>query len=322
MTSTTSGTATFQITRNQLIEATLRSIGVLNKSQSASSQDIIDCAQALDLLIKELQTQGIRLWKIREIVLPVTEGITEYIIGENGGVISTITVTNGGSGYGAPTISITGGGGSGATATAVVTGGVVTAITVTNGGSGFTSRPTVTVVGGGGSGATAIADLNGVFEIKPMRVLTAFNRQIDGGNDITLLEYSQDQYWTLGSKTNAGVPHSFWADWDLDDMKVRLYNVPDSSTLYEIHFIVQSSLQDTNIASQNVDVPREWLRTIKWMLGDEIALEYGCSSEVMQIVGGKAARGLEELNNWDSLQQNTSVFLQADTRFKGMRGGR
>lgn len=42
-------------------------------------------------------------------------------------------------------VVIWGGGGSGATATATVSGGVVTAITVTNGGTGYTSVPNVTV---------------------------------------------------------------------------------------------------------------------------------------------------------------------------------
>ena len=64
--------------------------------------------------------------------------------------VSSIAVTNGGSGYGstaAPTISFTGGGGAGAAATATVSNGVVTAITVTSGGSNYTSAPTVVITG-------------------------------------------------------------------------------------------------------------------------------------------------------------------------------
>ena len=62
------------------------------------------------------------------------------------GSISSIGLTNGGSGYvRAPGINITGGGGFGAMASATITGGVVTAITITNPGSGYTSAPTVTI---------------------------------------------------------------------------------------------------------------------------------------------------------------------------------
>ena len=75
-----------------------------------------------------------------------------------GDQISTVTITNGGSGYtSAPTVSFSGGGGSGASATATVSGGKVTAITITGGGLGFTSNPTVSISGGGGSNATATA---------------------------------------------------------------------------------------------------------------------------------------------------------------------
>jgi type IV pilus assembly protein PilY1 len=51
-----------------------------------------------------------------------------------------------------------GGGGSGAIATATIVGGVVTNVSLVDGGSGYTSAPTVTFVGGGGAGATATAN--------------------------------------------------------------------------------------------------------------------------------------------------------------------
>jgi hypothetical protein len=71
-----------------------------------------------------------------------------------GGIVTSITITNGGSGYTTlPTISFTGGGGTGATATAVLTPTSITSITVTAAGSGYTSAPTVGFTGGGGTGA-------------------------------------------------------------------------------------------------------------------------------------------------------------------------
>ena len=76
------------------------------------------------------------------------------------GVVTSIAVTSGGTGYtSAPTISFTGGGGTGATATATVSvAGVVNSIAVTSGGIGYTSAPTVSFTGGGGgTGATATA---------------------------------------------------------------------------------------------------------------------------------------------------------------------
>jgi hypothetical protein len=84
--------------------------------------------------------------------------------GLNGGLgsatsVTTIKVTNGGTGYtSAPTVTIAAppAGGTQATATATFSGGAVTGITVTVNGSGYTSVPAVTISGGGGTGATAV----------------------------------------------------------------------------------------------------------------------------------------------------------------------
>jgi hypothetical protein len=63
-----------------------------------------------------------------------------------GSYVSSVTVTNGGTGYVAePSVTFSGGGGSGAAATARVSGGAVTGITVTNGGSGYITAPSVNI---------------------------------------------------------------------------------------------------------------------------------------------------------------------------------
>jgi len=66
---------------------------------------------------------------------------------EAGGVVTSIAVNAGGSGYLSATVTITSadGLGSGATATAQVTGGVITKITVTAAGSGYDTAPNVTI---------------------------------------------------------------------------------------------------------------------------------------------------------------------------------
>jgi FtsP/CotA-like multicopper oxidase with cupredoxin domain len=77
----------------------------------------------------------------------------------NPGIVSRITVTNGGTGYtSVPTVTVTGVG-TGAIAKATISGGVVTGITMVTVGSGYTSVPTVTISRGGGTGATATATI-------------------------------------------------------------------------------------------------------------------------------------------------------------------
>ena len=74
----------------------------------------------------------------------------------------TLTRTSGGSGYlSAPIISASGGGGSGFSATCVVSGGVITSVSITNGGSNYTSTPTIVISPtNGGTGANLTPTIN------------------------------------------------------------------------------------------------------------------------------------------------------------------
>ena len=70
--------------------------------------------------------------------------------------IGSLTITNGGTGYSAGTLSATGGGGSGFAGSYTVDTGVIKTVTITNGGSGYTSLPTI-VPSHAGDGNAVIA---------------------------------------------------------------------------------------------------------------------------------------------------------------------
>lgn len=97
------------------------------------------------------------------------DGVGPWVAGLKG-TVTTVTLTNGGSGYtGTPTVTFnnTGTGGTGVAATAVVNG-TVTKVNVTNGGEyALTNPPTISFSNGGGSGAAANLTLsaNNVFSV-------------------------------------------------------------------------------------------------------------------------------------------------------------
>ena len=78
------------------------------------------------------------------------------------GIVTSVTVAAGGSGYtSVPTVTFSGGGATiQATGTVTLTSNAVSGISITNAGFGYTSVPTVTISGGGGSGATVTANVN------------------------------------------------------------------------------------------------------------------------------------------------------------------
>jgi hypothetical protein len=109
------------------------------------------------------------------------------------GSIETVKVEDGGTGYGAATVSILGDG-QGATATATVSGGKVTAVNIVNAGSGYTWTEVV-VSGGAGTGCLARAIMsplgghgfNAVEELfaRSLQFYTAMSRDLNQGIEIT-----------------------------------------------------------------------------------------------------------------------------------------
>jgi hypothetical protein len=78
------------------------------------------------------------------------------------GIVTSVTVDAGGSGYSSATVTFSGGGATvPATGTVTLTGDAVSSISITSGGYGYTSAPTVTISGDGTSAsATATVNLN------------------------------------------------------------------------------------------------------------------------------------------------------------------
>jgi len=102
---------------------------------------------------------------------PTTIATGTYTMRPATGRVTSIAVSNGGSGYGSTVPAVTISGTEPAVATAVLTGGVVTSITITNPGQGYTSAtpPTVTIAAPtSGVRATAeatVTEYPGKFEI-------------------------------------------------------------------------------------------------------------------------------------------------------------
>lgn len=150
-------------------QAGIVKITAVTDAYNASATIVSDLSPNVGIVTQIVLTNG------GSLVFPYTSAPAVTITGGGGtgatavattdGVfVTSVTVTNGGSGYtSAPTIGFTGGGGgTGATATAYVTPATITSdsvksVNVVHGGLLYSSVPTVTISGGGGSGATVVA---------------------------------------------------------------------------------------------------------------------------------------------------------------------
>jgi hypothetical protein len=76
-----SGTTTFTVTRDQIIEAALQDLSVLEEGAQPSATALQKAAFSLNLIIKNWQIDGIKLWTIDNLTIPLTVDKTTYTIG-------------------------------------------------------------------------------------------------------------------------------------------------------------------------------------------------------------------------------------------------
>src|ERR1035437_2569875 len=74
----------FSITRDQIIVSALRKLGTVEPSDTSSTIDtnlVTNGAQALNLMLKQWMTEGIKLWTVNEQSFPLQSGKTSYTFG-------------------------------------------------------------------------------------------------------------------------------------------------------------------------------------------------------------------------------------------------
>lgn len=73
-----SNTYSFTMTRDDIIDAALRLTGRFGSGDTIPPEDVQNCAQALNILAKELATDGLPLWCVEDISFPCVGGQAAY----------------------------------------------------------------------------------------------------------------------------------------------------------------------------------------------------------------------------------------------------
>lgn len=77
----TSNSTNFSITRDEIIEGALRLAGVIAEGSTPDTDKVTAAAQALNMLVKALQVDGMPLWAIKEYELTLIDSTKTYSIG-------------------------------------------------------------------------------------------------------------------------------------------------------------------------------------------------------------------------------------------------
>ena len=332
----TSGTTTFSITRNDLISAALRGLGVLEESAQPSAPMIENASLVLNMMLKDWMTDGIKMWTVEEYIIPVKTNQADYTIGPSPiydlnkdkplrviqaflrnltsptNAVGRVSILDGGTNYSAipqSPASTSGGAGSGASFNLTFGGNVSL-------GTGYVDSISLQASGGGYAIGDVLTVLGGTYDT-PATVLveTLSNNYTD--QPLTII--SQQEYNFLGSKFSTGTSNSiqYWPYVDYGVLKVFL--TPDDNTAdnYEIHLTVQRPIQDITKANQTFDFPSEWYQALRWGLASELILDYGIPDNKAVLITQKAQIYKERLAAWDT--EYAPTLFKPDMRMAAPR---
>jgi hypothetical protein len=327
----TSGVVTFRTTRNQIIEGALRLVGAIDPENTtpATTAQITNGSEALNLVSKTLQTQGLQLWKRGYVALFMRTGQQHYVLGNPGpagdhacistpmatGFISTTATSCSGttlvvSGIssiateGIPSISIASG----------WYVGIRTASgdffwTTVNGAPSGTTVTLTDSFGANTLGTPATVYAYQTKSIRPLRILDAFVRATPNkGNDIPVRIISQDEYNKFGQKASKGTPIQARFDPQSNRAILSVYPVSAVNSGDIMFLEAQFPIEDFVSASDDFDMPQEWGELLKYKLAVAIAPEYGVSDTKFKQLNFLATTTFDQVDGWD--QEQASVFIQ------------
>jgi hypothetical protein len=78
---TTSNSTDFSTSRNKIIEGALRLLGATAQGESPTTVQYDEAADALNMMVKAFETDGMPLWAMKQYAVPLTASVASYEIG-------------------------------------------------------------------------------------------------------------------------------------------------------------------------------------------------------------------------------------------------
>lgn len=310
-------TSDFNLGRNEIIKSALRKLRVYNPAQQLSGTFVDIASEALNLLIRSWQADGLHVWTEDTGVVFSDQGVAEYTLATSGGsrscnlsdLVSTTLSADEASGQTVLSITST----SGMTAadeigillddgtmqwTTIVTVDSSTQVTVTD-----------ALTGDAASGNTVYAFTTRLGKL--YRVHDDIRRRDTTNNETPIFLFSRQEYNLLSDKTSQGTVNQVYYQPLRSTGKMYVWPTPDNETDL-ILFTYERDLLDFDTANDTPDLPQEWTRALVWALAAELAPEFGIPMDRMGEIVSRANSLKESILGWDN--DVYSIRLQPDYR--------
>lgn len=310
----TSGTVTFSVTRNEIIQGAARKAGAKKRGSTMGAEDIADFNMQLNAMVKRWNAKGIHIWTIGEATLFPQLGQTRYALAltaadhcadTNLYVTTAITADEA---SGQTTISVDD--------TSGITDGDKIGIVLDDGTfhwSTVTSHTSTSVLialaltDSSAAGNAVYAYTNNI--VRPLAITAARRFNVSTTEETPLVMVSHSDYQTLPRKSARGPVNQFYYDRQLSTGYANLWMAPNDPDEL-VRFTWRRPIEDFNSAGDNPDLPQEWIDTLIWNLGLLMAPEYGVSGQRLSELAQFAAATLDDMVGFD--REEGSIYIQPD----------
>jgi hypothetical protein len=308
----TSGTSTFNATRNEICRQAALLLNAVPLGQTMSAALLEAFAFMLNAMVKSWAATGIHVWATSEATLFPVAGQTRY--GAGTGATDHITQT-----YYETAISVDEAAGQTTLSVddttnmtpldnigVVVDDGTIFWTTI------FSKAPaTVTITAPLPDGATSE---NAVFNYtskiaRPLKVVDAKRYNIDGETDTPMTVCSRKEYQNLPMKNQAGMPIQLFYDAQLTIGYFNLWQVPNPLTDL-VKFTWHRPIMDFNASADNPDFPQEWILPLVYNLAKLKMPSHPVDGQRRADINETADNLLAAMVGFD--RENESIFIQPD----------
>jgi hypothetical protein len=307
---TTSGTNTFNLTGNEIIDLSLARIGVKTLNRKPTNEEILQARKILNAMVKSWKNKGLNLWKSTQGTLFLTPGQRIYKLD---GVTANATES-----YTFDTIAVNAI--SGAMSITVndptkFTIGYFIGIMQDDNTSKWTTitnivGPVITLA----SALTANASIGNYIYCYQTKInrpegVSSFQLFITPTQSVSNVIYSNNSYFNIPTLETTGISNIIYYDKQLTYGNIDVWPVPNVNT-YLATFTFQKQFDDFNSSTDTPDFPPEWLETIYLGLAERLLGVNGKSGTDPDLIA-QAKAALQEAEGYD--REDTSIYIQPAT---------
>ncbi len=308
---TTSNSIDFNLTRNELCIAALRTAGVVGLEQSVSAAYITHAAQKLNQLIKHWENSGIHIWTQKHATVFLVPEQVIYTLGSGGDRASETvvqTTTSVAASAAATTLTLT----SVTGMTALDNIGIVldsgvtfwtTIVSINTGTKVVTLNAGITTAATSGN---VVFSYTTALGYRPLKITSACVRDTNLNDRMLGEPMGRQDYTDLPNKADVGTVFQYYYESLRDSAgKLYLYQAPTyGNETLQIEF--RRSIQDFDTASDTPDLPSSWLLALEYNLALLLCPAYGKEGK-KQALAADAARYLDEANRADFEALNINI---------------